>query len=195
MTPRIRALAIAAMVLAFGAMFAGTASAHTKLVASDPAKDAKVSSLSEVSLTFNESVTFVKVVVRDGKGGQHQSGKPVVEGGKVTQKLTGALNPGSYQIAYRVVSADGHPVQATVPFSVVAQALGNGASPSAQGNAWGAGAGVVQATPGPKAAVESSSSSGATKWFIGGAGLVAGIGLGLGFVIVRSKKKQPASAN
>src|SRR6266496_459162 len=95
MTLRNRSMAVAAMVLGFDAMFAGTASAHTTLVASNPTKGAKVSSLSEVSLTFNESVKFVKVQVRDGHGGQHQAGKPVVQGGNVTQKLAGNLTPGT----------------------------------------------------------------------------------------------------
>ncbi len=199
MTPRNRFVAVAAMVLGLGALFAGTASAHTTLVSSDPAKDAKVSSLSEVTLTFNESVKFVKVQVRDGSGGQHQAGQPVVQGGTVTQKLTGNLTVGSYTINYRVVSADGHPVQASVPFTVLAQALDTSPSPSAGASGDpGLGVAEVQGTAGtgsPPAQATSSGGGGSTKWIVGGAGLLAGIGLGLGFVVMRTRKKQPTSVD
>jgi methionine-rich copper-binding protein CopC len=203
--PARQAGIVAALVLGFGALFAAPASAHTQLVSSNPAKNATVSTLPEVTLTFNEHVKLVKVAVRDAKGGTHQSGAPVVTGATVTEKVTGALPAGQYEISYHVVSADGHPVDDTIPFQVAAVALG--ASPSAStgdvgAQQDGAGAANLQASGdpgtggqgGPAGAPTSTASSGngSTKWFIVGACLLAGIGIGLGIVVLRNRKKQPS---
>src|ERR1051325_2686842 len=82
---------VAALVLGFGALFAGPAAAHTQLVSSNPAKDTTVTTLPEVTLTFSEQVKLVKIAIRDPKGGAHQDGAPVVDGATVTQKVTGSL--------------------------------------------------------------------------------------------------------
>src|SRR5438445_188042 len=78
---------VAALVLGFGALFAGSAAAHTQLVSSTPAKNATVAALPEVKLTFNEHVKLVKIAVLDANGSAHQSGAPVTKGDTVTQKV------------------------------------------------------------------------------------------------------------
>lgn len=207
--PARQAGIVAALVLGFGALFAGSAAAHTQLVSSNPAKDATVAALPQVTLTFNEHVKLVKIAVLDANGGAHQSGAPVIKGDTATQKVTGALAAGQYKISYHVVSADGHPVEATIPFQVKAVALG-GASPAASPGDLSAQQGGNGATdlqqanaapgtdgngPGGAPTSTASSGSGSTKWFIVGAGLIAGIGIGLAVVVLRNKKKQQPTAS
>jgi methionine-rich copper-binding protein CopC len=70
-------------------------------------------------LTFNEPVEgeFSQVAVLDEAGGHHASGTPHVTGSEVHQEI-GPLDAGSFKVSYRIVSADGHPVEGTLAFSV-----------------------------------------------------------------------------
>lgn len=95
------------------------AQAHDILKSSNPAKDAKVSDLSEVVLEFNNAVKFPKVVVLNAAEEQFQSGEAGFRGKKVVQRLSGTLPPGKYTIGYRVVSSDGHPRTGEIPFTVI----------------------------------------------------------------------------
>lgn len=108
--------------LVLSMLFAVPAGAHTSLKSSDPAKNAEVETLSKVTLEFTESVRFPVVIVNGPGGERFESGAPVVKGPIVTQDVAPSLPPGKYTIAYRVVSADGHPVDGEIPFTVVAPA-------------------------------------------------------------------------
>ncbi|HWS56943.1 MAG TPA: copper resistance protein CopC, partial [Actinotalea sp.] len=57
-------------------------------------------------------------VLVTGPGGAVAVGEPVVQGTTVTAPLPSDLASGDYTIAWRVVSADGHPIQGTIPFTV-----------------------------------------------------------------------------
>ena len=118
--------AAAAAILAalFVLATAAPALAHDALKSSDPAKDATVKALDEVTLEFTGSVRMPFVIVRGAGEVQFQAGKPDLDGPVVTQKLKGELSDGKYVIAYRVVSSDGHPIEGEVPFTV------KGATPS-----------------------------------------------------------------
>src|SRR4051794_40279316 len=168
---RLRRLGIvAAIMIAFGAVFAAPASAHTKLLKSTPAAGASVKELTEVTLVFSEAVkpSLAKVQIRDSSGAQHAApGAPQVKGATVIQAAAPDLNPGDYTVAYRVVSADGHPVTGEVSFKLI------GLAPGEQG-----GVATAVASPddpvanvdGPAAPMEKkSSSSGTMKWmFVAG---------------------------
>src|SRR5689334_18344567 len=114
-SPLAAALALVFAVL-FGAVTASPALAHTALKSSDPEKGATVKTLDKVTLTFTESVRFPVVLVRDADGRDYQDGKPKADGPTVTQQVSGALPSGKYTIAWRIVSADGHPVEGEIPF-------------------------------------------------------------------------------
>ncbi|WP_061294777.1 copper resistance CopC family protein [Herbidospora cretacea] len=114
-SPIVAVLAVVAALL----LPAAPAAAHTSLRGSDPAENAQVAVLSKMTLEFTESVRFPAVVLTGPDGERYENGKPRVEGRKVIQDVgpAQALPSGTFTIAYRVVSKDGHPVEGEIPFT------------------------------------------------------------------------------
>jgi methionine-rich copper-binding protein CopC len=117
-----RAIAwVAVGVVALLALPIAPASAHATLIGSDPKDGATVEKLpGEVSLEFNEEVAapaFVEVTASDGT--DVGSGDPEVLGDVVTLPLAPEGPAGTYTLAFRVVSADGHPVSGELTFDVL----------------------------------------------------------------------------
>ncbi|MDQ4085810.1 MAG: copper resistance protein CopC [Actinomycetota bacterium] len=114
---------------------AATAYAHTELDNAVPAADVRVEKTpGSVQLNFTEPVDadLASVVVR-GPNGQDLAAGPVRQSGPgVIQPITAAPRPGTVEVAYRVVSLDGHPVSGSYTFEVLrgdpdaAQAPGGG---------------------------------------------------------------------
>jgi methionine-rich copper-binding protein CopC len=101
------------------------ASAHTALRSSSPASgEALAAPPKQVRLDFTEALSITpppQVAVT--LGGQTVPSGPVrVDGTTLTAPVT-AAGPGTYTVAYRVVAADGHPVQGTVTFTVTGGGL------------------------------------------------------------------------
>lgn len=97
------------------------ASAHAVLLGTTPADGSVVTAVTtEVTLTFNEAVRadFSTVAVTGPGGGAYSDGDLSVLDNVVRQPVH-PLRSGDYQVAWRVVSADGHPVSGTFAFSVV----------------------------------------------------------------------------
>ena len=97
------------------------ASAHTALVKITPYAGAQLATApTKVVLEFNEPVskTFAVVVVSNAGGVSVARGKATVLGAKVTQPLSPGLASGAYRVAYRLVSADGHPVSGESKFTL-----------------------------------------------------------------------------
>ncbi|MEU8163343.1 copper resistance CopC family protein [Micromonospora parva] len=100
---------------------AGPAWAHNSLRAATPARDATLSSApTEVTLEFMRRLdpTFTTIVLTDAAKRKLPTGEPVVTGATSTVRVTDTLPNGTYTVAYRVVSVDGHPVQGSYPFTV-----------------------------------------------------------------------------
>ncbi|MHA4949521.1 copper resistance CopC family protein [Micromonospora sp. SD19] len=100
---------------------AGPAWAHNSLRAATPARDATVPSApTEVTLEFMQRLdpTFTTIVLTDAAKRKLPTGEPVVTGATSTVRVTDTLPNGTYTVAYRVVSVDGHPVQGSYPFTV-----------------------------------------------------------------------------
>ena len=105
------------------ALTAGPAAAHTGIVDSSPADGASVQQAPEqVRLRFVQPVDpeLVALVVTGPDGRERSAGPPSVTGAEVVQPLIPAAGGGTYRVAYRVVSTDGHPVQGQVGFGVAA---------------------------------------------------------------------------
>ena len=108
------------LAVAFMVVWSSTAWGHAVLLGSNPAADQQLAaSPSEIVLNFNENVGPIFIRVLDLQG--QDAGAPgdwVVSGNDVTLPLTEELPNGTYLLTYRVISADTHPVGATLVFSV-----------------------------------------------------------------------------
>ncbi|WP_412099961.1 copper resistance protein CopC [Micromonospora ureilytica] len=116
---RLGAAALAVLVAVL--IPASPAWAHNSLKTATPARDATVPSApTEVTLEFMQRLdpTFTTIVLSDAAKRRLPTGEPVVTGAKSTVQVTDTLPNGTYTVAYRVVSADGHPVQGSYPFTV-----------------------------------------------------------------------------
>ncbi|MFB6610875.1 copper resistance protein CopC [Agromyces sp. NPDC056379] len=121
-------LAAAALTVAAGITLAGAspAFAHDELLASSPEPGQVFETApTEVSLEFSNDIIEVgtAVVVVDHHGGDVEVGDPVIAGAHVTAALPTDLE-GEYQVRWRAVSSDGHPIEGTIDFGVGADATG-----------------------------------------------------------------------
>ncbi|MGI5240716.1 copper resistance CopC family protein [Dactylosporangium sp. CA-139066] len=111
--------------------------AHSQLVKTDPAANATVSTpVTAVTLTFNEMVKqqFSTVVVTGADGVSYSEGTPRSVDRNLTQAVK-ALPTGKVMVAWRVVSADGHPVEGQFAFMYAVPAPSGAASVSAPASA------------------------------------------------------------
>jgi len=95
------------------------ASAHASLVRSDPADRSSLATApTTVRLTFDENVRMPSVIlVTDSAGTSVVQGETsVVDNVASTRVRTGPS--GDFTVAYRVLSADGHPVSGRLSFRV-----------------------------------------------------------------------------
>lgn len=121
-TGRVLRTAMTGAILALVAVFAlpTAASAHDQLVSSDPAADAQLDTApTVVTLEFSAAImdTGLAMTVVDADGTDHLVDEPVADGTTVTATLD-TLPAGGYQVRWRVVSSDGHPISGYVPFTV-----------------------------------------------------------------------------
>jgi copper resistance protein C len=157
---------------------AAPAFAHSQLEGSDPADGASLDAgPPRITLTFNEDMPpgfdVVTVVGPDGK--VWQNGEVTTSGPTVSVPVAPLGPAGRYQVGYRVVSADGHPVQGRTSFTLTK--AGSGTAPA-----------QPAPTTGPAAAAAPADSGGGTPvwpWIVGavvlvGAGVTAALRLGRG---------------
>jgi copper transport protein len=113
------ALVLGAVLLVAGG--AAPAGAHASLVAVDPPDGARLdASPAEVRLTFNEGVSasLGGVRVLSSTGERVDEGAAEVDGTVVRIGLRPGLPDGTYVVAYRITSDDGHPVRGGSVFGV-----------------------------------------------------------------------------
>lgn len=133
---RLRLAAVAAIMIPAAAT-ASPALAHDALSSTSPAKDSVATTAPEtVTLTLSEppanseNLNFSTITVTDGAG-------KTVSGGKVTvygPTLSTTLDPGTagtYNVLWRTVSSDGHPIEGKYSFTVQTAAGAGAATPSA----------------------------------------------------------------
>ncbi|GAA4918214.1 methionine-rich copper-binding protein CopC [Nonomuraea thailandensis] len=185
------ALACALML----ALPASPAFAHDTLKRSSPAKNAEVSSIEEIELEFSASVKFPFVVLHDATGKEVALGEPRLDGPLVSTAVPEPLTPGSYAIAWRVVSSDGHPIEGEIPFSVKGSSSAS-ASASAGGPAAVTPSGAPSVTEAgrPSAAVaepaagRSAEPAGVPGWIWGGLAVLVVLGA---FLLFRNARRRP----
>lgn len=132
MTTIRRATALLALAALLVLTAAVPAAGHARLVASDPAGGAiQRQAPTQVRLTFSERIErdFAQVQVFAPSGARVDVGAPEVAGEMVSVALAPLTEPGTYEVAFRVISEDSHPIQAGYQFEVVAEAVSPSPSP------------------------------------------------------------------
>jgi len=199
-----------ATVFVLSVTMAPTASAHADLQVSTP-EDGESLQIApeEIRLTFSEELfeELVEISILDADGdlystiGVEQTPPP---GTDVIFPWPTQAPPGEYSIAYRVVSADGHPVTGTISFSYAATApepstpepAPSDSTPSAESSTPAtspAASSPIASAPSSSSATESSTSS-STDSSSGTPLVILGVVLLLGVIatsaiIVRARRR------
>ncbi|MFE5287997.1 copper resistance protein CopC [Nocardia sp. NPDC056611] len=174
MSRKVAGLITGLLVALFALLGGGVAGAHSAVVGSTPENGAQIdTSPATVSVTFNESLqpAYPSMTVTGPDGNLWSKGQPKVDGATLSVEV-GELGPvGEYKIAYRVTSADGHPVSGTRSFTLTK--AGNG-------------------TPGPKSdsGAKSGGSDGGVPLWIFIVCAVALFGGGLAFALFGGRGKR-----
>ncbi|MFE9582933.1 copper resistance protein CopC [Nocardia sp. NPDC006044] len=172
----LTALVAGVFLVGFGFTATGTAAAHSAPTASVPDDGATIDAgPARASITFNEALqpSFPALTVVGPDGNLWSKGAPTVDGNTVSVEV-GELGPvGEYTVAYRVTSADGHPVSGKRHFTL--SKAGNGV-PGEKPSAGGGNS-------------DNDSSGGIPLWvFIVGAVVLFGGGLAFALFGGRSRK-------
>ena len=154
-------------VLLAGLPVATPAWAHSRLLGTGPADGATVTSpLAAVTLTFNEVVRAdMSTVLVEGADHAGYGDGPVRVVDHTMSQPVHPLRSGAYRVAWRAISADGHPVEGEFRFTV---ALPPGQEPTEPANP------VPAASPAP-----ATTGSGARWWWAAAAVALGGIAAGL----------------
>ena len=158
--------ATAAMVFLLSVLMAPTGSAHADLQVSTPEDSESLEvAPEEIRLTFSEELfeELVEISILDAAGDLYSTievEQTPPPGTDVIFPWPTKAPPGEYSIAYRVVSADGHPVTGTISFSYAATAVEPSPSDTApQPTPSDSTPSAESSTPAASPATESSTSS------------------------------------
>jgi copper resistance protein C len=186
--PGLGASLVALLLLCVAASLpaAPAAFAHDQLISSSPAPDDHLADTpAGITLAFSSPLLALghEVRVIDDTGRNWVDGPAVLSRETLTQALP-ELPDGAYQVTWRVVSADGHPISGSFGFSVgnpsAAAPTASAAAPTA-GNATEAPAGTGNGMPG---------------WLpAAGTAAAAGLGIYLVFAGLRRIKRNAQSPN
>jgi len=111
----IAAFLVSFLVLVVGVM---PAEGHASLESSNPADGSEIASAPPtVELTFSEDVDSGFVAVTAPDGTTVKTSEPRIDGVTMVADLGESDQHGRYTVAYRIVSADGHPVSGEITFT------------------------------------------------------------------------------
>ncbi|WP_083979206.1 copper resistance CopC family protein, partial [Micromonospora rosaria] len=120
--PTVRGVVVAALAAtALTLAPAAPAAAHNTLQSSTPTRDARLTTApAQITLRFRQPLNpaFTTIVLSDAGQRRVATGEPAVTGPDGSITVDQPLGNGTYTVAYRVVSADGHPVQGAYQFTV-----------------------------------------------------------------------------
>jgi len=145
------AILVSCLALASAPASALAALLHARLLRSIPAADARLTSAPQsIRLVFSEAVVAeLSQIVVTGPAGAAQSLRVSVDP-RDNHVLVGdvaSLSGGVYKVAWRIVSADGHPVAGDFSFSLIVAEKDSASSPLDAGGAAPVVAGFEQASP------------------------------------------------
>lgn len=120
MTKR-KSLSVVGLAASLALLAGGTASAHARLMASNPAANVTVAAPKTITLTFNEKLTpaFSGFDLEMG-GGMKMPVKTTVskDGMSMIGTPQGALMPGAYKVKWHAATSDGHKMNGDLAFTV-----------------------------------------------------------------------------
>jgi methionine-rich copper-binding protein CopC len=122
--PARYARALVVLFIGLSLLVVSPASAHTELVRANPVAGATVGPLTRVQLEFATPVLqrLAEIEVLDDAGEDHVAGKAATFGTKVVTPVRSVDRSARYEVRYRVVAVDGHPVVGSYHFTVAASA-------------------------------------------------------------------------
>lgn len=133
-----KALAVLALTVAAMIGMATPALAHNVLISTDPGKDASLESgPAKITLTFDAPVQggdINQISVLGPDKSQWAEGAVEINSNVVTAAVRPLGPAGTYTVGYRILSADGHPVEGEYTFTLAK--AGNG-TPASTGAATG----------------------------------------------------------
>ena len=182
-----RRAGLAALLVAGVVAAPSPASAHSRLTSTSPAAGSTVRTAPRsVSLTFNERLLgrYSNITVTGPRGATYSVGRPRQVDTTTTQDVQ-PLGSGQYTVAWRVVSADGHPIGGSFRFTV---ALARGQEPAAA-----PGGGDTPATPAAAPADPAQTpgeSSSAGGWALGGGTALAVGALVIGLWALQRRRRE-----
>lgn len=129
----MRSLVVSALALMMLLVAAPMASAHAQVTGSNPEDGSSIEVAPEqVSISFNEvpQSQFLTLNVVGPDGNMWTTGEPRVDGQSAVVDIDGLGPVGEYTIAYRVTSADGHPITGTRTFTLTTPGSGTAGAPA-----------------------------------------------------------------
>ncbi len=194
---RLAALAAAAGVgLVLATAGASAASAHDTLEQSDPAANATVKTLDAVTLTFSadplgaDGATVIQVIGPDRK--YYETACPDLNGPAVSSPVALGV-AGTYEVLWRVVSSDGHPISGSYTFAYApdgSATAATGSATAATGSATPK-CGPASAPTAPADAPAATAGDDSGLWVGLGIGAVVLIGVGIGAaVLARGRRRE-----
>ena len=115
------------LLITVGLVFSGTQSAvaHSELTKSFPVANSTLTKAPKyVQLEFGEAITNLKsknansIVILDSKATKIATSKVVIKKAIARVEFFGMLKPGKYTVKYRIVSEDGHVLNAQFKFTL-----------------------------------------------------------------------------
>ncbi|MEX5632326.1 copper resistance CopC family protein [Parafrankia sp. FMc2] len=193
--------AVAALLLGFLVLVAPPrpAWAHSSVLRTEPGNGSTLATPpDQISLVFNEPVwtDYATVAVTSGDGRQVETGQPQVIETTLSVALPD-LATGGYHVAWRVVSADGHPISGEFSFTV-AGGTGSAATAAPAGQPTPAATAATATSAGPVGAAGPGSPSAPADpappkegedWWIIGVLVAAVAALGGAVVLIRRKRE------
>lgn len=191
MTARLASLAIALLIGAGSLIVSAPAFGHASQVTSSPeAEEVLPSAPADVTITFDSGLLDMgaALIVRDRDGTSIVTGEPVIDDRSFSVAVDPSAPSGVYDVAYRVVSADGHTVEGAFTYTVegAPDASVDAGAPSASAAPT---SDVIEATPAEAATPVTTSDEGEAGGFpviwLVGAGLVVIVGVGAALLLRR----------
>lgn len=125
MTIQSKRFLVASFLLSILITSLSTANAHSRLMNSDPSSGQILDQISQVmTLTFNEDLIEIEgeqvntLQLNYVDSGEDSALEVSIAGPDIVGSVPAGTYPsGKYELSYRVVSADGHPISGVIPFS------------------------------------------------------------------------------